>query len=92
MKEEGINLEIFYKFLWMHEIISNIIKNYFAYNKKDFLKVFSETAKNSGRVSQLKKYLGEYGNIFFEEQSAAKLTAEIEKKWLLKWGLAISLS
>lgn len=29
MKEEGINLEVFYKFLWMHEITSNIIKKIF---------------------------------------------------------------
>lgn len=80
LKQEGINLDIFYKFLWMHEIISNIIKQYFAYNKKDFLKILTETASNIGRVNQLKKYLEEYGNIFFEEQGAKKLTNEIEKK------------
>ena len=26
----GINLEIFYKFLWLHEILSKIIKTYFS--------------------------------------------------------------
>lgn len=86
MKEEGINLDIFYKFLWMHEIVSNIIKQYFAYNRKDFLKILGENASNSGRISQLKKYLDEYGNIFFEEQSATKLTTEIEKKVAAEMG------
>lgn len=79
MKEEGINLEIFYKFLWLHEIISNIIKQYFAYNKKDFFKAFTEKLCSNTRIVQLKKYLDEYGNIFFEEKSAEKITTEIEK-------------
>ena len=30
LNELGINLEIFYKFLWLHEILSKIIKEYFA--------------------------------------------------------------
>lgn len=34
----------------------------------------------------MKKYLDEYGNIFFEEQSAAKLTTEIEKKVAAEMG------
>lgn len=88
MKEEGINLEIFYKFLWMHEIISHIIKNYFAYHKKDFFKILSENTKNAGRISELKKYLDTYGNIFFEEQGITKLTAEIEKKIAGEMGYA----
>lgn len=88
MKEEGINLEIFYKFLWLHEIISNIIKQYFAYNKKDFFAAFTEKLCSYTRISQLKKYLDEYGNIFFEEKGAEKITTEIEKKLATELGYA----
>jgi GTP-binding protein EngB required for normal cell division len=88
MKDEGINLEIFYKFLWLHEIISNIIKQYFAYNRKDFFKAFTEKLCSNTRIAQLKKYLDEYGNIFFEERSAQIITTEIEKKLAAELGFA----
>ena len=38
LNDLGINLEIFYKFLWLHEIMSRIIKEYFAYNRKTFFR------------------------------------------------------
>ena len=37
LKEEKINLEVFYKFLWLHEILSSIVKNYFKYYNKNYL-------------------------------------------------------
>ncbi len=86
MKSEGINLEVFYKFLWLHEILSNIIRQYFTYNKKDFLQILGENINNPSRVKQLKKYIDEYGNIFFEEKGAEKLTTEIEKKIATEMG------
>lgn len=80
LKEEGLNLDIFYKFLWMHEIISSIIKNYFAYNKRKFLDELSTRVTDVGRISQLNRYLTEYENIFFDEGVKEKITDEIEKK------------
>ncbi len=78
--EEQVNLDIFYKFLWLHEIISQIIKNYFVYQKKDFLSSIKEKTTNFKRVSQLERYLKEYDGIFFDEGSAEKVTKELEQQ------------
>lgn len=79
LKEEGVNLDIFYKFLWLHEIISQIIKKYFAYNKRNFLEELSRKTSDAGRIHELKKYLQEYEGAFFDEGSTEKITKEIEK-------------
>lgn len=79
LKEEGVNLDIFYKFLWLHEIISQIIKKYFAYNKRNFLEELSGKVSDSGRINELKKYLYEYDGVFFDEGSTEKITKDIEK-------------
>lgn len=80
MVEEQVNLDIFYKFLWLHEIISQIIKNCFAYQKRDFLSSIKEMATNHKRVGQLEKYLKEYEGIFFDEGSTEKITKELEQQ------------
>ena len=79
LKEEGVNLDVFYKFLWFHEILANIIKNYFAYQKKDFIFELSNFGKDAGRISQLKQYVSQYDNIFFDEGTTEKITNEIER-------------
>ena len=71
--EENINLDIFFKFLWLHEIISQIIKQYFSYNRKNFIESLSEKISDFGRINQLKKYLNEYEGIFFDESSKNKI-------------------
>ena len=78
LKNQGVNLDIFYKFLWLHEIISQIIKKYFAYNKKDFLQEIREKVNDKGRIAELNRYLSEYDNIFFDEGSTEKITKDIE--------------
>lgn len=78
--EENVNLDIFYKFLWLHEIISQIIKNCFAYRKKDFFIEIKEKVSSFGRVNQLKKYLEEYDDVFFDEGCTEKITKEIEQQ------------
>lgn len=78
LKEQGVNLDIFYKFLWLHEIISQIIKKYFAYNKKDFIQELKNKVKDKGRIAELSKYLSEYENIFFDEGSTEKITKDFE--------------
>lgn len=80
MKEEGINLEVFYKFLWMHEITSNIIKKYFENNKDTFFdQIYSKIKKNK-KEEQLISYLKDFGSLFFEEKRAEKITREVEKQ------------
>ena len=78
--EENINLDIFFKFLWLHEIISQIIKQYFSYNRKNFIESLSEKISDFGRINQLKKYLNEYEGIFFDESSTEKITKDIERE------------
>lgn len=79
LKEEGVNLDIFYKFLWLHEIISQVIKKYFAYNRKNFLFELKERASDKGRINELNKYIKEYEGIFFNETANEKITSELEK-------------
>ncbi len=79
LKREGVNLDIFYKFLWLHEIISQIIKKYFAYNRRNFLDELSEKVSDRGRIHELKRYLNEYDGVFFDEGSTEKITKDIEK-------------
>lgn len=76
----GINLEIFYKFLWLHEIMSKIIKEYFAYNRKNFFDQFVQHVVSPYRIGQMKKYFEEYGDVFFEEKSAENITQQLESK------------
>lgn len=76
----GINLEIFYKFLWLHEIMSKVIKEYFAYNRKNFIDQFAQHMVNPYRIGQMKKYFEEYGDVFFEERSAENITQQLESK------------
>ncbi|MFI3301471.1 MAG: P-loop NTPase fold protein [Candidatus Gastranaerophilales bacterium] len=78
--DEGINLDIFYKFLWLHEILSQIIKNNFSYNNKNMLDALTEKVSDLGRVAQLKKYMNEFEGIFFSEGSTEKITKDIEKQ------------
>ena len=80
MEKEKVNLDIFYKFLWLHELISQIIKNYFSYNRRKLIDELSEKVSDIGRISQLKKYLNEYDGIFFDEGTTEKITKEIEKQ------------
>lgn len=87
--EANVNLDIFYKFLWLHEIISQIIKNYFAYQKKDFFIELKEKVSSLGRISQLKKYLDEYDGVFFDEGCTEKITKEIEQQVMASVGLSI---
>ncbi len=77
---EDINLDIFFKFLWLHEILSQIIKRYFAYNRKNFIDTLNEKIDDLGRINQLKKYMSEYEGIFFDEGSTEKITKDIEKQ------------
>ncbi len=92
MSDLGINLEIFYKFLWMHEILSKIIKGYFSYSKKNFITQFVEHIANPRRIGQMKKYFEEYGDVFFEEKSAENITQQLENKICANFGDARSLS
>ena len=83
----GVNLEVFYKFLWLHEIMSKVIKGYFTYNRKNFISLFSEHITNSGRIEQMKKYFTEYGEVFFEANSAENITNMMEQSVAAKVGL-----
>ncbi len=79
LEKENVNLEIFYKFLWLHELISQIIKNYFSYNRRNLVEELAKKI-SSGRINQLKKYLEEYDGIFFDEGSTEKITKDVEKQ------------
>ena len=83
----GINLEVFYKFLWLHEIMSKVIKGYFTYNRKNFVSLFSEQITNSGRIEQMRKYFTEYGEVFFEANSAESITNMMEQSVATKVGI-----
>jgi len=79
MKEAGLNLNVFYKFLWLHEILSNIIKQYFRYMKnKDFFQSISERLGLGGRVRDLKRYLEKNDGIFFNTETITKITENLE--------------
>lgn len=81
MKEANLNLSVFYKFLWMHEIISNIIKQYFSYIKnKDFYVALSEILGTSGRMKELKNYLNQNDGVFYKEESIQRITSGLEHK------------
>ncbi len=84
----GVNLEIFYKFLWLHEIMSKTIKHYFDYNKKNFISRFCENRNNRGRVEQMQKYFRENGDVFFEKHSAEQITATIQSEVEAKTGFS----
>lgn len=90
MEKEGVNLDIFYKFLWLHEILSQIIKNYFAYNKRKLLDELTGRVSDKGRISQLKKYLDEFDGIFFDEGTTEKITKDIEKQLSISLGTEIA--
>ena len=77
---EGVNLDIFFKFLWLHEIMAYIIKHVFIYDHKKIIEALSEKIKDRGRIGQLKKYLSEYDGIFFDEGCTEKITKEFEKE------------
>lgn len=83
----GINLEVFYKFLWLHEIMSKIIKGYFTYNRKSFVSLFSSHITDGGRIEQMKRYFNEYGEVFFESNSAANITDLMEQSVSAKMGV-----
>lgn len=81
MKEANLNLSVFYKFLWMHEIISNIIKQYFSYTKKkDFYIALSEILGTDGRMKELQNYLNQNDGVFYKEESIQKITSGLEQK------------
>lgn len=88
----GINLEIFYKFLWLHEIMSKTVKEYFDHNKQNFLDRFVRyfTNRNRGRVEQMKKYFQSFGNIFFERNCAERITKTFESEVEAKTGFKSS--
>lgn len=79
LRSQGVNLDIYYKFLWLHEIMSRIIKEYFAYRKRDFIDTLTSHIKNFSRISQMKRYFEENGNVFFEEGSIERITNKIER-------------
>lgn len=78
LRDQGVNLDVYYKFLWLHEIMSKIIKECFAYRGLDFIQILTARIKNTSRIVQMKKYFKTYGNIFFEEKGAEKVTTELE--------------
>lgn len=90
MESDNVNLDIFYKFLWLHELISQIIKNYFSYNKKNWIEELSKRVSDNGRIRQLKKYIDEYEGIFFDEGSTEKITKDMEQQIVASLGNTIA--
>lgn len=88
--ECGINLEIFYKFLWLHEILSKTIKEYFEYSRQTFSERFVRYFKHRGRVEQMNKYFQEYGNIFFERNCPELITKTFQSEVEAKTGFRSS--
>ena len=80
LKEEKINLEVFYKFLWLHEILSSIVKNYFKYYNKNYLMELCKFGSDSERIKQLKNYVKQYDDVFFAEGTKEKITDQLESK------------
>lgn len=80
LKEEKINLEVFYKFLWLHEIVSNIVKNFFNYYNKNYLAELCGFSSDADRIRQLKNYVKQYDDVFFAEGTKEKITNQLEAK------------
>lgn len=78
LKKFGISLEVFYKFLWVHEIVAQVIRNFFPRDKTGLIERFSGLIGFESRVSQMQKYLKENGDVFFDSNSAEKVTKELE--------------
>lgn len=81
LKQEGINLDVFYKFLWLHEITSKIIKNYFENTSTlSLIEQFKSRITDDKKLNKLKSYLEKYEGVFFEEDFPEHVTEELQKK------------
>ncbi|MBK8189996.1 MAG: hypothetical protein IPK79_06050 [Vampirovibrionales bacterium] len=82
LKKEGINFDAFYKFLWLHEITSKIIKSYFfdegeGFSLERFINHLSH-GRPSEKIKKIKNYLSKYNGIWFSEEFPEKVTTEIQ--------------
>jgi len=67
MKSLDINLSVYYKFLWLHEIISGIIKHMFPDNESaSFWGIIFGDLNQNKNIDELKKYLQNNDGIFFK--------------------------
>lgn len=78
LKKYGISLVVFYKFLWMHEIVSQVVRNLFSRDKQNFVEKFKSLIGVEDSLAQMQKYLKENGDIFFDSHSAEKVTKKLE--------------
>lgn len=85
LKQYGINLVVFYKFLWVHEIVAQVIKNLFSRDKQNYIEKFKALVGFEKNVAQMQKYLKENGDVFFDAQSAEKVTNQLEAKLRTKF-------
>lgn len=81
LKEENVNLEAFYKFLWLHEIISKIIKNYFpgdSLSGASLVHFFLNNNQDKKKIQMFKDYLDQYEGLWFQQDFPEKVTQEIQ--------------
>ena len=85
LKQYGISLVVFYKFLWVHEIVAQVIRNLFSRDKQNYIEKFKSLVGLETNVAQMQKYLKENGDVFFDAHSAEKVTNQLEAKLKTKF-------
>jgi hypothetical protein len=87
LKNEDINLDAFYKFLWLHEIISKIIKAYLPENDwsaSGLISFFSTTSQDKKKLQMFKEYLDKYEGKWFHQDFPETVTKEMENNLVAK--------
>ena len=85
LKQYGISLVVFYKFLWIHEIVAQVIRNLFSRDKQNYIEKFKSLVGFETNVAQMQKYFRENGDVFFDSNSAEKVTNQLETKLKAKF-------
>ncbi len=68
LKSLGVNLDIFYKFMWLHVIVSNIIKEYCKFfDESSFISQLEKIGERR-KIKDLKKYIEDNRSCLFESE------------------------
>ncbi len=89
LKSEGVNLEVFYKFLWLHEIISKIILKHLdekGHSEHALIHFFTELIPKSKTkdLKQMQDYLEKYDGRWFQDDFTGQYTSELEHRFKIE--------
>jgi hypothetical protein len=97
LKGQDINLDAFYKFLWIHEIASKIIGQTLYEDGEEKLtskitRFFSEHSKDKEKLKKLRNYLEKHEGQWFSETFPEKITTEMQAGLTGQLGVNSALS